>query len=166
MSHFYTTWKRQKTYGFLTYGFLTFLGGIKMQQWTKMGWKPLRLQRLQSRFSSLTFFILLANWLNRLLLKPIGKNLSFDESMMLWRRRLIFKQYTKNERSKYGIKFCELITNEGKLLNTLVYSGKSESDDNDLSKIVVHKNITHTQTNLQLSTAGLSMCDFLVDIRH
>ena len=69
---------------------------------------------------------------------------------MLWRRRLIFKQYTKNERSKYGIKFCELITNEGKLLNTLVYSGKSESDDNDLSKIVVHKNITHTQTNLQL----------------
>ena len=96
-----------------------------------------------------------------------GKNLSFDdESMILWRRRLIFKQYIKNERSKYGIKFCELTTYEGNLLNILVYSGKSESDDNDLSKIVVHKNITHTQTNLQLSTAGLSMCDFLVDIRH
>ena len=32
MSHFYTPWKRQKTYGFLT-----FLGGIEMWHWTKMG---------------------------------------------------------------------------------------------------------------------------------
>ena len=32
MSHFYTPWKRQKTYGFLT-----FSGGIEMWHWTKMG---------------------------------------------------------------------------------------------------------------------------------
>ena len=32
MSHFYTTWKRQKTIGFLT-----FSGGIEMWHWTKMG---------------------------------------------------------------------------------------------------------------------------------
>ena len=30
--HFHTPWKRQKTYGFLT-----FSGGIKMWHWTKMG---------------------------------------------------------------------------------------------------------------------------------
>ena len=32
VSHFYTPWKRQKTFGFLT-----FSGGIEMWQWTKMG---------------------------------------------------------------------------------------------------------------------------------
>ena len=32
MSHFYTPWKRQKTFGFLT-----FSGGIEMGHWTKMG---------------------------------------------------------------------------------------------------------------------------------
>ena len=32
MSHFYTPWKRQKTYGFLT-----FSGDIEMWHWTKMG---------------------------------------------------------------------------------------------------------------------------------
>ena len=32
MPHFYTPWKRQKTYGFLT-----FSGGIEMWHWTKIG---------------------------------------------------------------------------------------------------------------------------------
>ena len=32
VSHFYTPWKRQKNYGFLT-----FSGGIEMWHWTKMG---------------------------------------------------------------------------------------------------------------------------------
>ena len=32
MSHFYNPWKRQKTYGFLT-----FSGGIEIWHWTKMG---------------------------------------------------------------------------------------------------------------------------------
>ena len=32
VSHFYTPWKRQKTFGFLT-----FSGGIEMWHWTKMG---------------------------------------------------------------------------------------------------------------------------------
>ena len=32
MSHFYTPWKRRKTYGFLT-----FSGSIEMWNWTKMG---------------------------------------------------------------------------------------------------------------------------------
>ena len=31
--HFYTPWKRQKAFGFLT-----FSGGIEMWHWTKMGW--------------------------------------------------------------------------------------------------------------------------------
>ena len=31
-----------------------------------------------------------------------GKNLSIDESMMLWRGRFVFRQYIKNKKSKYG----------------------------------------------------------------
>ena len=42
VSHFYTPRKRQKNFVFLyllkTFGFLTFLGGIEMWHWTKMGW--------------------------------------------------------------------------------------------------------------------------------
>ena len=33
MFRFYTPWKRPKTFGFLT-----FLGGIEMENWAKMGW--------------------------------------------------------------------------------------------------------------------------------
>ena len=39
VSHFYTPWKRQRTFGFLT-----FSGGTKMENWSKMGllaWKKL-----------------------------------------------------------------------------------------------------------------------------
>ena len=32
MFHFYTPWKCQKTFGFLT-----FLGGIEMEYWTRLG---------------------------------------------------------------------------------------------------------------------------------
>lgn len=33
-----------------------------------------------------------------------SKNLSIDESMILWRGRLVFRQYIKNKRHKYGVK--------------------------------------------------------------
>ncbi|KAJ8965243.1 hypothetical protein NQ314_004255 [Rhamnusium bicolor] len=33
-----------------------------------------------------------------------SKNLSLDESMLLWRGRLLFKQYIKNKKHKFGIK--------------------------------------------------------------
>ena len=37
VSHFYTPWKRQKTFGFLTFSEgLAFLGGIEMWHWNKM----------------------------------------------------------------------------------------------------------------------------------
>lgn len=33
-----------------------------------------------------------------------SKNLSLDESMVLWRGRLVFRQYIKNKQHKYGVK--------------------------------------------------------------
>lgn len=53
-----------------------------------------------------------------------GKNLSLDESMLLWRGRLVFRQYLKNKRHKYGIKFYELCTPNGFILSLLLYTGK------------------------------------------
>lgn len=64
-------------------------------------------------------------------------NLSLDESMVLWRGRLIFRQYMKNKRHKYRIKFYELCTTDGYVLLAEMYKGKnventSSSKVNDL----------------------------------
>lgn len=53
-----------------------------------------------------------------------GENLSLDESLLLWRGRLFFRQYIPNKRHKYGIKIYELCTPDGFLLNMLIYTGK------------------------------------------
>lgn len=37
-----------------------------------------------------------------------NKNICIDESMLLWRGRLYFRQYIKNKKHKYGIKLYEL----------------------------------------------------------
>lgn len=52
-----------------------------------------------------------------------GKNLSLDESMVLWRGRLIFRQFIKNKRHKYGIKFYMLTEPDGLVLNVSIYTG-------------------------------------------
>ena len=49
------------------------------------------------------------------------KELSLDESMMLWLERLNFRQYIKNKRHKCRIKFFELLTNDGFLLKAEIY---------------------------------------------
>lgn len=51
--------------------------------------------------------------------------LSLDESMLLWRGRLIFRQYIKNKKHKYGIKFYELCSPDGYVLNIEIYKGKN-----------------------------------------
>lgn len=53
-----------------------------------------------------------------------GKQLSLDESLLLFRGRLSFKQYIKTKAAKYGIKFYELTTSDGYVLNIIIYKGK------------------------------------------
>ncbi|KAE9543687.1 hypothetical protein AGLY_002083 [Aphis glycines] len=55
--------------------------------------------------------------------KP-SKQLSLDKSMVLWRGRLVFRQYIKNKRHKYGIKLYMLTEPNGLVLNILIYSGQ------------------------------------------
>ena len=62
----------------------------------------------------------------------LDKDLTIDESMMLWRRRLVFRQYIKNKRHKYGIKLYELCESDGVVLNVRVYSSESVVDPNSL----------------------------------
>ena len=60
------------------------------------------------------------------------KNLSIDESMMLWHGRLIFQQCIKNKSHKYGIKFYELCTHNGLVLSAEVYGGQGFNDVDNL----------------------------------
>ncbi|XP_057292564.1 piggyBac transposable element-derived protein 4-like [Hydractinia symbiolongicarpus] len=62
------------------------------------------------------------------------KELSLDESMMLWRGRLVFRQYIKNKRHKYGVNFFELCTNDGFVLKAEIYSGVKFADTEALGQ--------------------------------
>nr|CAI5827978.1 unnamed protein product [Callosobruchus analis] len=55
--------------------------------------------------------------------------LSLDESLLLFRGWLKFRVYIKNKKSKYGIKFYELCSSTGYVLNIEIYKGKSNRDD-------------------------------------
>ena len=52
-----------------------------------------------------------------------GKYLSMDESLVLFKGRLTFKQYITSKRSRFGIKLYQLFTASGILLDFLVYHG-------------------------------------------
>lgn len=63
-----------------------------------------------------------------------SESLSLDESLMLFRGRLSFRQYMKGKKAKYGVKFYSVCTTDGYLLNLRIYSGKS-SETNGISKL-------------------------------
>ena len=53
-----------------------------------------------------------------------GKEISIDKSMVLWRGRLIFRQYILGKRHKYGVKLYMLYEHTDYVRNVLVYCGK------------------------------------------
>ena len=64
----------------------------------------------------------------------LDKDFSIDESIMLWRGCLIFRQYIKNERHKYRIKLYKLCESDGVVIKVRVYSGESVVDPNSLGQ--------------------------------
>ncbi|CAB3232275.1 unnamed protein product [Arctia plantaginis] len=65
-------------------------------------------------------------------------DLFLDESLMLFRCRLVFRQYIKSKKARYGIKFYELTTADGYVLNIYMYCGKDhniEPIETDASKL-------------------------------
>lgn len=85
------------------------------------------------RLSKITLIVNQLNDTMRTIYSP-GKNLSIDESMMLWRGRLIFRQYIKNKRHKYGVKFYELCESDGIVLKAIIYSGQPTPDPHSLGQ--------------------------------
>lgn len=72
-----------------------------------------------------------------------NKHLCIDESMVLWRGRLFFRQYIKNKKHKYGVKLYELCESNGMVLKIKVYCGKSEVTESangfgHASNVVLH----------------------------
>ena len=63
------------------------------------------------------------------------RSISIDESLLLWKGRLGWKQYIPKKRSRFGIKTYELCDSKtGYLWNFIVYTGKSVVDTvSDLS---------------------------------
>lgn len=61
--------------------------------------------------------------------------LSLDESLLLHRGRLGFRQYTKGKKAKNGITFYELCSPDGYVLNIEMYKGKQFSNAALTSKI-------------------------------
>ncbi|XP_049875780.1 uncharacterized protein LOC126377510 [Pectinophora gossypiella] len=68
-----------------------------------------------------------------------GCELSLDESMLLFRGRLSFRQYMKQKKSKYGIKFYIVTTADGYILNFKIYEGKGTVLDDEGNEPKVQK---------------------------
>ena len=52
-----------------------------------------------------------------------GKNITVDESLILFTGRLSFQQYIKTKRARFGIKLFQLCTSNGIQLDFIVYHG-------------------------------------------
>ena len=69
------------------------------------------------------------------------QNLSIDESMMVWRGRLVFYQYIKNKKYKDGVKFFKICINDGFLLRADIDSSPKFANVKSLGQtgaVVVH----------------------------
>lgn len=65
--------------------------------------------------------------------------LCVDESMIPFRGRIIFRQYNKSKRHKYGIKLFKLCTTPGYTTKVEVYGGKTlDSQDNTPTNVVLN----------------------------
>ncbi|CAG4953136.1 unnamed protein product [Parnassius apollo] len=80
------------------------------------------------------------------------KNLVIDESMMLWKGRLKFRQYVKGKRHKHGLKIYMLADQLGIACRIHLYGGSADNlvgGTNHVKKVVLHllgnyKNMGHS----------------------
>ena len=56
----------------------------------------------------------------------LPEHITVDESLILFKGRLLFKQYIMSKRSKFGIKLYKLSTTNGILLDFILYQGNIE----------------------------------------
>ncbi|XP_064644697.1 piggyBac transposable element-derived protein 4-like [Lineus longissimus] len=88
-----------------------------------------------------------------------GKNLSIDESLVLYKGRLAFRQFIRTKRARFGIKLYELCTSSGITLDFMVYCGKGMIGDDD-----PNDNMSITEripANLMIPYLGEGHCLFI-----
>ena len=73
-------------------------------------------------------------WAKFIWLCNTEKNPSIYESMILWRKRLVFRHYIKKKRHKYVIKLFELCTHNGFVLTAKAYGGQEFQDPDNLGQ--------------------------------
>ncbi|KAG8226111.1 hypothetical protein J437_LFUL006741, partial [Ladona fulva] len=78
------------------------------------------------------------------------KELCVDESMVLWRGRLIFRQYLKNKQHRHGLKVYMLTEPSGLVLKFIVYTGQADSE--------VGGHVVQHNTYM----GGIALCDQLL----
>ncbi|CAL1288876.1 unnamed protein product [Larinioides sclopetarius] len=70
---------------------------------------------------------------------------SVDESLLLYKGRLAFKQYTPNKRSRFGVKFYQLCeARSGYIWSSFIYTGKDMPLWQEASKYSTTTNIVMT----------------------
>ena len=62
-----------------------------------------------------------------------GKNVCVDESLQLFKGRLHFRQYIHTKKARYRVKFYQLCTSDGVLLDFLIYCGTKLQEIEGLS---------------------------------
>lgn len=98
------------------------------------------LEREDNRLAKISPLFLFFNNRMREIYNP-PQNLCIDESLVLWRGRLIFRQYIKNKCHKYGIKLYILTDANGIILKQIVYAGAGDpivGGVNHSAKVVLH----------------------------
>ena len=73
-----------------------------------------------------------------------GQDLCVDESLLLFKGRLAFKQFIKSKRARFGIKLFELCTKRGVLLDLIVYTGDMSKELVDLEGFQISERIPMT----------------------
>ena len=60
------------------------------------------------------------------------KDIVIDKTLILWRGRLIFRQYIPNKAHRYGIKMFKLCSFDGYSWGFLIYAGKSATGQREI----------------------------------
>ena len=71
--------------------------------------------------------------------KQPGQNVVIDESMAPFRGRLSFRQYVPGKAHKYCVKLFKLCDPSGYTYDVIIYSGKTDTRQDDLLSSVVMK---------------------------
>lgn len=74
-----------------------------------------------------------------------SQDLALDESLLLWKGRLLFRQYLPAKRAKYGIKMYNLCENSGYTYRFRVYTG-AQDPGSDINNILPNDTADLNQT--------------------